>query len=74
MDFDEPKLGGGFKYFICSPLPGEMRDDPIWLSWNHQLENNPWGLGFAHMIFFTKLSKAHRASNLFCSLESQEGI
>ena len=25
----QPWLGGGFKYFLFSPLPGE--DDPIWL-------------------------------------------
>ena len=36
------KLGGGFKYFLCSPLPGEMIqfDDHIFqMGWfNHQLE------------------------------------
>jgi len=40
-----PKLGGGFKYFLFPPLPGE--DEPILtvriffqLGWfNHQLEN-----------------------------------
>ena len=32
------KLGGGFKYFLCSPLLGE--DSHFEMGWNHQLVKN----------------------------------
>ena len=49
--FENGDLGGGFKYFLCSSLPGGMIqfDDHIFqLGWNHQPETESF------MRFFSK--------------------
>ena len=56
LPWHQPILGGGFKYLLFSPLPGEMIqiDEHIFqMGWNHQLVNqfHQFPFGFLHLIF-----------------------